>query len=230
MKQTKTWYTLILLACVSGCVNKSAHPVLYDTDFTDPSMQNWIVETVDGSVRINQGDLDIDVSQGCTVWFKQQITAPVRIEFDVTVVDANDPNDRVSDLNCFWMAIDPNHPNDIFANHENRTGAFDNYHAFRLYYVGMGGNSNTSTRFRRYPGTGQRPLLPEHDLSDASVLLQANQRISIAIESTDQGIKYWRDSTCLFDVTDNEPFQSGWFGFRTVHNHMQIHNFKVTQL
>ena len=33
-----------------------------------------------------------------------------------------------------------------------------------------------------------------------------------------------------FDFTDDEPFLDGWFGFRTVANHMTIDNFKVYAL
>ena len=229
MKHRVLWLGLFLV-WTSGCRHATQSPVFYQTDFNTSSMDDWVVETVNGSVQVDQGDLDINVSEGCTVWYKQKLNAPVRIEFNVTIVDANEPNDRVSDLNCFWMAIDPEHPDDIFANHAKRTGAFNNYHPFRLYYVGMGGNSNTSTRFRRYPGTGERPLLPEHDLSDVSVLLTANERVKITIDSTDQGTRYFRDGKCLFDLKDEQPFTSGWFGFRTVHNHMRIHSFKVTKL
>jgi hypothetical protein len=42
-----------------------------------------------------------------------------------------------------------------------RTGAFADYDTLKTYYVGQGGNGNTSTRFRRYVGRpGERPLLP----------------------------------------------------------------------
>ena len=42
---------------------------------------------------------------------------------------------------------------------------FAAYNDLKTYYVGLGGNRNTTTRFRRYIGDPEtRPLLPEHDL------------------------------------------------------------------
>lgn len=63
-------------------------------------------------------------------------------------------NDRISDLNQFWMANDPNNYN-LFT----RNGVFEAYDSLQLYYVGMGGNSNTTTQLRKYRGNGQRVLL-----------------------------------------------------------------------
>jgi hypothetical protein len=59
------------------------------------------------------------------------------------------PNDQVSDLNVFWMATnrDGTEPMSPF-----RGGRFEAYNDLRTYYVGLGGNRNTTTRFRRYIG------------------------------------------------------------------------------
>ena len=57
---------------------------------------------------------------------------------------------------------------------------FADYNDLKTYYVGLGGNRNTTTRFRRYIGDpATRPLLPEHDLSVADVLLVPNQKQKI---------------------------------------------------
>jgi hypothetical protein len=34
----------------------------------------------------------------------------------------------------------------------------------------------------------------------------------------------------FFEMIDDTPYTSGWFGFRTVRNHMAIDNFRVTRL
>ena len=47
------------------------------------------------------------------------------IQYEATVIAASGPNDRVSDLNSFWMATDPQSPTDLFAH--PRSGAFADY-------------------------------------------------------------------------------------------------------
>ena len=220
---------LCFMACRPAAVPATG-PVVYTARFDRPGLSDWRIEKSDGSVEVRDGAMEIDVGAGCTVWLARRLAAPVRIDFDVTVVQAGGPNDRCSDLNCFWMAIDPNHPDDLFADSGRRTGAFEEYHGFRLYYVGMGGNANTTTRFRRYTGTGERPLLPGHDLQAPEDLLTPNRRVHIRIVSTGTGIRYLRDGECLFDVADEAPYLGGWFGFRTVQNHLRIHRFEVTSL
>jgi len=203
--------------------------LLYRDDF-DKDLSQWVVEQSKGTVRLVNGQLDINSAGGCTVWFKQKLSAPVLIEYEAAPVQAGGRHDRVSDLNCFWMAIDPRHPEDIFADTRSRTGDFGKYHSFRLYYVGYGGNNNTSTRFRRYPGDGSRPLLREHDLKDEQFLLKPNKTLKIQIVSDGRRQQFIRDGEVVFDFTDDKPFVEGWFGFRTVSNHLRIDNFRVYRL
>ena len=102
------------------------------------------------------------------------------------------PNDRVSDLNCFWMARDARSPDDIFAT--RRSGQFADYNQLRTYYVGLGGNGNTTTRFRRYIGDVEnRPLLPEHDLRDPENLLKPNVPQLVRLVACGPLIGYQRD-------------------------------------
>ena len=202
--------------------------LLFKDDFTD-SLSQWTVEQMPGGeVKITDGKLEINDKDGCTVWFNNKLIGDIRIEYDVVLVDEDGTNDRVSDLNCFWKAIDPSSPDDIFAN--SRTGKFANYHCFRLYYVGFGANNNTTTRFRRYPGDCSRPMLPEHDLSDPDLMNIPNMERHVQITCVDSQTVYKIDTMTVFDFTDDEPFLEGWFGFRTVANHMTIDNFKVYAL
>jgi len=74
----------------------------------DPALPQWRVEQgPGGSVRVEDGALVIDDANGCTVWLLEKLTAPVEISCDVTVVAKGGANDRVSDVNCFWMASEP---------------------------------------------------------------------------------------------------------------------------
>jgi hypothetical protein len=183
---------------------------------------NWSVEQLPGgTVRFLPDALEIEDAAGCTVWLREKLTAPLDISYEVTVIARQGPHDRVSDLNCFWLASDPKSPDQRPA---NRTGRFADYDSLQLYYAGMGGNNNTTTRFRRYLGDGTKPLLPDHDRTEASVLLTPNHTYRIRIIVRAGVTEYWRDGERLFSYRDPAPLQSGWFALRTVHSHLLIRN------
>ncbi len=195
-------------------------------DFFDSTLSQWVTEQMPGgSVVVCSGKLEIDDSAGCTVWFRHKLTAPVMIEYDATLIHQNGKNDRVSDLNCFWMATDPEHPDDIFLNSKNRNGQFSHYHCLRLYYVGYGANNNTTTRFRRYPGDCSRPLIQGTDKREYMNIPNLTRKIQII--STSHSVLFLCDGEVVFYFEDSNPYTAGWFGFRTVNNHMTIDNFSV---
>lgn len=203
------------------------HPgVASGSDFS----QQWVVEqAAGGTVRIGVADLELADAAGCTVWLREQLRAPIVIRYEVTVVAAGGPHDRVSDVNCFFMATDPAAPGGApFGTAPGRSGRFADYDALRTYYVGLGGNENTTTRFRRYAGDGTKPLLPEHDLRAPQFLLEPNRtyRIEIAVTAVGE-VTYRRDGATLFAWRDPAPLAEGWFAFRTVHSHQVIEHFSV---
>jgi len=185
-----------------------------------------------GTVTAKDGVLDIDVPAGVTVWLRQELEGPVMIQYEATVISAGGPNDRVSDLNSFWMATDPKAPGDILAH--PRSGKFQEYNSLRMYYVGLGGNGNTTTRFRRYIGDeAERPLLPENDLSvaehpDKGIVANKTQTITLIADGA--LIQYWRDGVKLFEMTDSAAYARGWFGIRTTKNHMRVRNLRIVRL
>ena len=69
-------------------------------------------------------------------------------------MDEGNEGDRLSDMNVFWMASDPE-AKDIWARADWRSGIFLRCYTLQMYYLGYGGNSNTTTRFRRYTGDGR---------------------------------------------------------------------------
>jgi hypothetical protein len=189
---------------------------------------DWVVEQMPGGrVAFTDGGIEIWDRGGCTVWYRRELRAPVEIRYEAMVVDEGRPGDRVSDLNCFWMATDPRHPADLFATGNGRTGAFKTYDDLRLYYVGYGGNGNTTTRFRRYAGDGTKPLRPEDDLSAAKFLLEANRWYRISLDARDGRARFFRDGEKVFDVPDAQFLDRGWFGVRTVSSHLRIRNVRI---
>jgi hypothetical protein len=201
--------------------------LLHEDDFADAA--RWLVEQQPGgTVNAQNGALVIDDADGCTVWFRPELAAPVIITYEATVIDRGGPRDRVSDLNCFWMATDPAVPDgSVLATTAKRTGAFADYDALQLYYVGYGGNTNTTTRFRRYDGTGARPLLPGHDLQAPADLLRGNTIYHLTLVAAGGRAQYFRDGELIFDYADPQPLVRGWFGFRTVHSHIELRHFRV---
>jgi len=206
--------------------------LIHSEDF-DSDLSKWVkeIQPIDNSeVSIKDGKLDIDVGAGCSVWFNEKMEGNILIEFDAIIVKDGGVNDHVQDLNTYWMANDPKNPDDIFKQSDARGGFYKRYFPMSLYYVGLGETQNKRSRFRRYDGLGNRPWLPEHDLTESEDLLTGNQLYHIKIISFGNIIQYYRNDELLFELDDPTPFTSGHFCFRTVKNHMTLDNFRVYQL
>lgn len=205
-------------------------PLLYRDDFTDLDLKNWTPELeADGVATIGDRRLIVDVPKGLTLWFRPELSGPVLIQYDANVISRGGPNDRVSDLNCFWMAQDPQRPGRLLDT--PRKGRFKDYDTLTTYYVGQGGNGNTTTRFRRYIGQeGNRPLRPEDDLSDPPDLLTPNTWQTIRLVAFGNLIQYYRDGRRVFEMDDPAPYMHGWFALRTTDNHMEVRHFRVYRL
>lgn len=207
-------------ACISGGNSEPKGRILeFDDTLTD-----WVVEQQPGgSVVVEDGALLIDDQKGCTVWYRHKLTTPLRIRYAATVSSGS----RVSDLNCFWMASDLDHLDDLFVDGHGREGAFAQYDDLQLYYVGYGGNHNSTTRFRRYKGRGEKPLLPEFDLTGEEHLLAGDHSYQIELVADGKKAQYFRDGELIFEYEDPEPLLEGWFGIRTVWSKIRIENLEV---
>ncbi|HEY4111231.1 right-handed parallel beta-helix repeat-containing protein [Puia sp.] len=187
----------------------------------------WIPEIeqkpgANSRVYQNGDALIIDTKGGATVWYNKKLTGNFRIDYDRTILIDTGSNDRLSDCNQFWMAGDPHNPN-LFT----RTGKLEDYNNVDLYYVGMGGNTNKTTRFRKYGG-GARTLIKEY--LDAAHLLQKNRKYHITITVSNGTTAFLVDGSPWFTYTDPTPLTSGYFGFRSTWSRQMIKNFTVTQL
>ncbi|HKJ40813.1 MAG TPA: DUF6250 domain-containing protein [Sunxiuqinia sp.] len=199
--------------------------LLYQDQFNH-GMENWVVETPDSpysKVDIEKGKLVIDVDHGATVWLNKKLSGNILIEYHRKVIMNNGHNDRLSDLNQFWMASDPKQDN-VFT----RSGTFREYDSLRMYYAGIGGNTNSTTRFRKYLGDGERTLL--FDLQDEHHLLKPNKVYLIQLVVHNGITKVFVDGEQYFSFTDDQPLTEGYFGFRTVKSHQEVNDFKVYRL
>lgn len=196
----------------------------------------WKVESESPDYKVTfRGDTaEILSPKGLTLWRKEKMSGKVTIEYDACVV-VEAEGDRLSDLNCFWAANDPKYPDDLFTRSQWRDGIFKNYNTLNLFYVGYGGNDNSTTRFRRYRGEYYgvaddkvKPLLKEY--TDASHLLVPNQWYQIRIR-VEKGITtYSVNGEELFRYVLTGDEGDGHFGLRLLQNHVLFTDFKVTTL
>jgi len=216
--------TVILNACQPGPADSSVAELLVEETFEDGLDSTlWIAEIApepSSSVYVADGKLWLDTYGGVTVWVNHILVGNIAIEYDRTVVVDTGVNDRLSDLNQFWMATDPS-TDSLFS----RSGVFESYDSLSLYYVGMGGNTNTTTRFRKYEGDGTKPLLYEHKHR-----LEANHTYRIRTEVIDGVTTFSVDGQVLFSHTDPAPLTSGYFGFRSTYSRQAIDNVRIYQL
>lgn len=210
----------LLLVALTGCAHPPIPAIAWSIEAESPQAQ---VRYLPGGV------IDIDTPRGLTLWYPDRLDGPVRIAFDAMAVSAGGPNDRVSDLNAFWMATDPAAPDrSVFS--QPRNGRFEAYDTLTTYYVGIGGNRNTTTRMRRYTGRpGDRPLLAEHDRADPAALLQPARWTRVALIADGGRIAVERDGRMLFAMTDPAPYRSGWFALRTTQSHLRIRRVTISR-
>lgn len=187
------------------------------------------METEDAASRVSwkNGTATIVSPKGLTLWYEDEMQGNTVIEYEARIVKDKRFKDengkiRISDLNCF-----------VFADKcGGYGGKFVNNYALSMYYVGYGGNWNTTTRFRRYNGdirgvdsAQYRPIILK-EYTDADHLIIPNHWYKIRIEVKDGRFRYYIDNELLVDYVDPKPLRKGYFGFRTTLSHAQLRGFK----
>ena len=225
--------TIVAFLLAAACHTLQAQSGLDQRHFD----KYWQVESESPQYQVTfAGDTcEILAPKGLTLWRKQKLQQGTTVEYDACVVDEGKAGDRLSDLNAFWLASDP-HAKDLWARARWRSGIFLRCYTLQMYYLGFGGNHNTTTRFRRYDGdeagvddaTRRPAILKEY--TDAGHLLKANHWYHVKIESTATGrTRFYMDGECIVDYLDPQPLKEGWFGFRTTLSRTRITNFQVRQ-
>ena len=229
MKNLKLHYLFILSSTLTVWTTISAQEqnILFST--------NWTIEAESRDTQVHRlnDTLEIIAPNGLTLWWNKKLEGDVEIAYKACVMDGGQAGDRLSDLNCFWMMHDAEYPDDIFKRQTWRNGVFDRCYSLKGYYLGYGGNSNTTTRFRRYDGNyeafekeGIRPdILKEY--TDKDHLLKPNHWYSIRIVCQSGRTQYYIDGELLVDYADEQPYTSGWFGFRTTASRVRLMDFSV---
>ncbi|WP_253190329.1 DUF6250 domain-containing protein [Sphingomonas sp. LM7] len=207
---------LLAAGCASG-----ARPAI------TPAATEWKIAAEQAALVTIGEVIDIETPAGLSLWYTRELKGPVTIEFEALAVSEGGALDEVSDLNAFWMARDPAAASgSVFG--KKRSGAFADYDDLQTYYVGIGGNRNTTTRFRRYVGEpGNRPLLPAHDLKGSENLLVANRWTRVRLIADGRHIAVERDGRRIFELNDAKPYKRGWFALRTTKSHLRIRNLRI---
>lgn len=196
---------------------------------------HWRIEAESPATRVllRNDTLDMTAPQGLSLWWSQPVEAPCQIRYKAMVVMDDGPCDRLSDMNCFWMATELGES--PLKGAGKRKGKFVESYRLQCYYLGYGGNHNSTTRFRRYDGdslavqeAGRRPTILQ-EYTDAGHLLLPNHWYDICIEVLEGGrTRYSMDGECLVDYVDQHPLQRGWFAFRTTWSHTRLTDFKIS--
>lgn len=217
----------IFLPCSVYSQNTEEGKLIFSDDFNLLlDKKTWIAEIApqpDSRVYVKEGQLILDTRGGVTVWLNKKLSGNIRIEYTRKVLIDTGKNDRLSDLNSFWMATDPKNKN-LFT----RNGVLESYDSLQLYYAGMGGNTNSTTRFRKYEGNGERTLLKEY--KDSAHLLQSNKLYTISIEVRDKTVRYSVNGELFFEYNDPAILKEGYFGFRSTKSRQAIEQVKIYQL
>ena len=193
--------------------------------------KNWVVESESPDYRVSFDDnvCELLAPKGLTLWYRQPVETGMAVEYDVMVVDEGREGDRLSDMNCFWMATDTLGQS-VFKRMNQRRGVFKNCYALQMYYLGYGGNYNTTTRFRRYEGGGVVPPVWQ-EFTDSAHLLQPNHWYHWRVETSQEGrTRFYVDGQLLVDYLDPAPLRKGWFGFRTTLSRTRLRNFRLDSL
>ncbi len=220
-------FLFLLITGATGCVNTDYKKgdLIFEDNFNG-DLSDWIIETEvseGAKAAVVDGKLVIDVDRGATVWLDKKLSGNLSIDYDRRVIMEEGENDRLSDLNQFWMAGDPQNK-DLFT----RRGVFEEYDSLQMYYFGIGGNRNTTTRFRKYTGSGEKVLIDEFQQEE--YMLEPNKTYHVRTIVYNGTTKVFLDGEELFSYENNESYKEGYFGIRTTESRHEIDNVKIYKL
>ena len=242
-------------------------PLLAQDDFDD--LDNWVVQVQGRSgfepARVEARDHSLDCllpGRGCTIWFKKRLPTRVTITYDV-LCPTHEPaikGVQPRDINNFWMATDPDDPDQGLFDSNRYTGEFSSYDKMHGYYASTGGRDNVTTRMRRYPREANGKPVEHVALNDKDgrpgYLITPDKVMTVQLVAYDDVIQYIVDGKLNYQIgrgdriqlegrdSEGEPaqreavyeldrfpvYREGYFGFRMVGTHHIYTNFKVYAL
>ncbi|QMV67868.1 methyltransferase [Sphingobacterium paramultivorum] len=191
-------------------------------------INRWIIELEypdKSHVEASNEGLVIDSYGGATLWLDTLLTGDYLIQYEREISIDKGENKRLSDLNQFWLAQEPH--NEIKL--KPRDGRLDSYNDLILFYVGIGGNNNSTTRFRRYDGSGERILLAEKNEKPFLLEPGRTDTISTWVRASKKQTEVWMNGRRLF-VEEGIQNTKGYFGLRLTASRQVIKWLTLTKL
>jgi len=191
-------------------------------------INRWIIELEypeKSTIEATSEGLVIDSYGGATLWLDSLLTGDYVLQYEREISLNKGENKRLSDLNQFWLAQEPH--NEIKL--KPRDGRLDSYNDLILFYVGIGGNNNSTTRFRRYDGSGERILLAEKN--EKPFLLEAGRSDTICtfVRASKRQTEVWMNGKPLF-VEEGIQNTKGYFGLRLTASRQVIKWMTISKL
>jgi len=220
-----------LLAMEEDFIEPAAAPPAWErgevllADALSPARaSDWVVEGKPPTWGTNA----LTVRHMSVVWHKAVFESPFVMEFETTPLPAPEKfTAGVTDSIWFWLASDPRHPDDFFADTATRSAnpSLHSYLPLRYYWVDFGGNNNTTTRLRYNP---LRQLIRQ--FTDAPRLLKRDRTYRITIVANGPHQEYWCDGKRWARFYDDDPPRAGRIGFRAFVADHRISNLRIQRL
>ena len=204
--------------------------ILYQSTF-DTDLSDWILEPSpknDHQAEIVDGTLLLATKGGQTCWLDRRFDGNIAVEYHVTVPSEGYPHTRVSDINQYFMAVDPDSPEAESPTPTTKYSGPDYYKKFRMYYCGMGVYNNQYTGFRRCDGNGEYPLVEE--CSRPACLIPADTVCFVECIRFSDRVTFKLNDSVVIDYRDQQAFELGFFGFRNYKSAKLIHDITVYRL
>lgn len=216
------------LLCIGTFALRAQQTIFHANFHRDKLFADWNLELQypdSADVSVENGELTIASKGGATLWLKQVLKGDVVIEYDRKVCVDSGIYDRLSDFNQFWLAKETNGSDSL----RRRDGTLDSYNDLLLFYAGIGGNYNSTTRFRKYDGTGNRILLAERNESIHLLKPNVYYHVKTVVRPSKNETLLFVDNQLLFRYRGAIE-KHGYFGFRLTFSRQAIRNFKVYKL
>lgn len=192
--------------------------LVFEDDFAD--LDHWLLETT-GRVKASENQLVWECEGGVgTLWCRKFFEGPTIVEYDVTTVAG------ANNINFFFYAR--NQPRGLLETTDERDGTYSEYHVFQNYIITYltTDEGQWRVRFRKNPGFN---LLSE-TFVDRPVTQPQKQHITHVFEA-DGAMSLYADQRLLHTYRDRDnPYRSGYHGFRTWNSVLRYSNFRVYRI
>lgn len=188
----------------------------------------WTVEGETDSSRFSfNGDtLNIFTPSTITLWYDHRFNGNYRIRFSVLEKGAAIPDSSVSAWGCFWAATDPEHPDNLFFNSDQRGQDLSNYHSLQLYYTIR--QNQDSLRFGKNRITPDS--LPQRSSAYPSSVFQNDTWNVIEIKMENEIVSYSVNGNIVKQERDNLPLLEGYFGLYLQNSVLRLTGFEIKLL